>query len=106
MQLGMIGLGRMGGNIVRRLSRKGHECVVFDQNPAAIKALVGKGVTGATDLKRFVSKLEKPRTVWVMLPAGEITESTVQNLAVLLEPGDTVIDGGNAFYKDDVRRAK
>jgi 6-phosphogluconate dehydrogenase len=106
MQLGMIGLGRMGGNIVRRLSRRGHECVVFDQNPAAIKALVGKGVTGATDLKQFVSQLEKPRAVWVMLPAGEITESTVQQLGALMEPGDTVIDGGNAFYKDDVRRAK
>jgi len=106
MQLGMIGLGRMGGNIVRRLSRRGHECVVFDQNPAAIKALVGKGVTGATDLKQFVSQLEKPRAVWVMLPAGEISESTVQQLGALMEPGDTVIDGGNAFYKDDVRRAK
>jgi 6-phosphogluconate dehydrogenase len=106
MQLGMIGLGRMGGNIVRRLSRKGHECVVFDQNPAAIKALMGKGVTGATDLKQFGSQLEKPRIVWVMLPAGEITESTIQQLGALMEPGDTVIDGGNGFYKDDVRRAK
>ena len=106
MQLGMIGLGRMGGNIVRRLTRKGHDCVVFDQNPTAIEALVGKGVTGGTDLKHLVSQLQKPRAVWVMLPAGEITENTVQQLARLLEPGDTVIDGGNAFYKDDIRRAK
>jgi 6-phosphogluconate dehydrogenase len=106
MQLGMIGLGRMGGNIVRRLTRNGHECVVFDRNPATIKALVGKGVTGGADLKQLVSQLEKPRTVWVMLPAGEITESTVQQLGALLEPGDVVIDGGNAFYKDDIRRAK
>jgi 6-phosphogluconate dehydrogenase len=105
MQLGMIGLGRMGGNIVRRLSRNDHECVVFDQNPTAIKALVGKGVIGATDLKQLVSQLEKPRAVWVMLPAGEITESTIQQLGALMEPGDTVIDGGNAFYKDDVRRS-
>jgi 6-phosphogluconate dehydrogenase len=106
MQLGMIGLGRMGGNIVRRLSRKGHECVVFDQNPAVINALVGKGVTGGSDLRQLVGQLEKPRAVWVMLPAGAITENTVQQLGVLLEPGDTVIDGGNAFYKDDIRRAK
>jgi 6-phosphogluconate dehydrogenase len=106
MQLGMIGLGRMGGNIVRRLARKGHDCVVFDENPAAIGALVGKGVSGGVDLKQLVSQLQKPRAVWVMLPAGEVTESTVQKLAALLEPGDTVIDGGNAFYKDDIRRAK
>src|SRR5689334_1365860 len=106
MQLGMIGLGRMGGNIVRRLSHKGHECVVFDQNPAAIKALTGKGVIGATELKQLVSQVQKPRAVWVMLPAGEITENAVQQLAALLEPSDTIIDGGNAFYKDDIRRAK
>ena len=106
MQLGMIGLGRMGGNIVRRLAHKGHDCVVFDKNPTAIESLVGKGVTGGTDLKQLVRQLQKPRAVWVMLPAGEITESTVQQLAPLLEPGDTVIDGGNAFYKDDIRRAK
>jgi 6-phosphogluconate dehydrogenase len=106
MQLGMIGLGRMGGNIVRRLARKGHDCVVFDGNPTAIEALVGKGVTGGTDLKQLVSQLRKPRAIWVMLPAGAVTESTVQQLAPLLEPGDTVIDGGNAFYKDDIRRAQ
>jgi 6-phosphogluconate dehydrogenase len=106
MQLGMVGLGRMGGNIVRRLAHGGHECVVFDQNPAAIKALVGERVTGGADLKQLVRKLDKPRTVWVMLPAGEITEATVVVLGTLLEPGDTIVDGGNAFYKDDVRRAK
>src|ERR1700730_10392399 len=106
MQLGMIGLGRMGGNIVRRLTQGGHDCVVFDQNPAAIKALVGERVTGGADLKQLVAKLEKPRAVWVMLPAGEITESTVTQLGALLERGDVVIDGGNAFYKGDIRRAK
>jgi 6-phosphogluconate dehydrogenase len=106
MQLGMIGLGRMGGNIVRRLTRDGHQCVVFDQNPTAIKALVGERISGGADLKQLVGQLEKPRAVWVMLPAGEITEATVTQLGTLLEPGDTIIDGGNAFYKDDIRRAK
>jgi 6-phosphogluconate dehydrogenase len=106
MQLGMIGLGRMGGNIVRRLARGGHQCVVFDQNAAAIKAMVGERVTGSADLKRLVDQLDKPRAVWVMLPAGEITESTVTQLGALLDPGDTVIDGGNSFYKDDIRRAQ
>jgi 6-phosphogluconate dehydrogenase len=106
MQIGMIGLGRMGGNIVRRLTRNGHQCVVFDQNPAAIKALVGDHVSGGADLGELVAQLEKPRAVWVMLPAGEITEATVAQLGALLEAGDTIIDGGNAFYKDDIRRAK
>jgi len=106
MQLGMIGLGRMGGNIVRRLTRQGHKCVVFDQNPAAIKALTGEGVTGASDLRDLVRRLDAPRAVWVMLPAGHITEDTVTQLGELLQSGDTIIDGGNAFYQDDVRRAK
>jgi 6-phosphogluconate dehydrogenase len=106
MQLGVIGLGRMGGNIVRRLTRKGHRCVVFDQKAAAIKTLVGEGAVGAADLKQLVGQLEKPRAVWVMLPAGEITENAVTELGTLLEPGDIIIDGGNAFYKDDIRRAK
>jgi 6-phosphogluconate dehydrogenase len=106
MQLGVIGLGRMGGNIVRRLTRNGHQCVAFDQNPAAMEALLGGGVSGGADLKQLVRQLDKPRAVWVMLPAGEITESTVNELGALLEPGDTIIDGGNAFYKDDIRRAK
>jgi 6-phosphogluconate dehydrogenase len=106
MQLGMIGLGRMGSNIVRRLSRDNHQCVVFDQNPAAIKALVSKGVTGEVGLKQLVSQLTRPRAVWVMLPAGEITEKIIGELATLLEPDDVIIDGGNSFYKDDIRRAK
>jgi 6-phosphogluconate dehydrogenase len=106
MQLGMIGLGRMGGNIVRRLTRQGHQCVVFDQNAAAIKALVGERVTGGTDLKQLVANLQKPRAVWVMLPAGEITENTITQLGALLERGDVIVDRGNAFYKDDIRRAK
>jgi 6-phosphogluconate dehydrogenase len=106
MQLGMIGLGRMGGNIVRRLMRNGHDCVVFDRNAAATKALTKDGATGGSDLSDLVGKLKKPRAVWVMLPAGKITEDTVEQLASLLEKGDIVIDGGNSFYKDDVRRAK
>lgn len=106
MQLGMIGLGRMGANLVRRLVRQGHDCVVFDQNPETIAGLVGKGITGATDLADLVAGLARPRNVWVMLPAGDITERTVAELGRLLEPGDTIIDGGNAFFQDDVRRAR
>jgi 6-phosphogluconate dehydrogenase len=106
MQLGVIGLGRMGGNIVRRLTRKGHQCVVFDRNPTAIEALVGQETTGASDLEQLVTRLQKPRAVWVMLPAGEITEGTVTQLGALLEAGDVIIDGGNSFYKDDIRRAQ
>jgi 6-phosphogluconate dehydrogenase len=102
----MVGLGRMGGNIVRRLTRNGHRCVVFDRNPAAIETLVKEGASGGADLKGLVAQLEKPRAVWVMLPAGEITEQTVMQLGELLEPGDIIIDGGNSFYKDDVRRAR
>jgi 6-phosphogluconate dehydrogenase len=106
MQIGMIGLGRIGGNIVRRLTRNGHQCVVFDRNPTAIKALVGEHVGGSTDLKQLVGQLEKPRVVWLMLPAGRITEETVEVLGGLLESNDIVIDGGNSFYKDDICRAK
>jgi 6-phosphogluconate dehydrogenase len=106
MQLGMVGLGRMGGNIVRRLARGGHQCVVFDQNPAAIAALVNEGSSASVDLKSLVDQLGKPRAVWVMLPAGDITERTVARLGELLERGDIVIDGGNSFYKDDIRRAQ
>jgi len=105
MQLGMIGLGRMGGNIVRRLMRGGHECVVFDQNPVPGAELAKDGAKPAKDLADFVRRLEKPRTVWVMLPAGVPTEQTVEQLSLLLEAGDVVIDGGNSFYKDDIRRA-
>ena len=85
MQIGVIGLGKMGGNMVRRLARQGHRCVVFDQNAAAIKALVGERVTEGADLAQLVARLEKPRAVWVMLPAGEITDSTVTQLGALLE---------------------
>ena len=106
MQLGMIGLGRMGGNIVRRLVSNGHECVVFDQNADAIKALAGDKIGGSSGLADMVKKLAKPRAVWVMLPAGEITEKTVVELGNLMEAGDTIIDGGNAFFQDDVRRGK
>src|ERR1041385_4510976 len=106
MQIGMIGLGRMGGNIVRRLTRNGHQCVVFDQNPKAIQALVCEHIVGSTDLKTLVEQLKKPRVIWVMLPAGAITEQIVEQLGGLLEKGDIVIDGGNSFYKDDIRRAK
>jgi len=106
MQLGMVGLGRMGGNIVRRLMRHGHPCVVFDQNPAAVESLAKEGASGGRDLAGLVTKLAKPRAVWVMLPAGEITERTVTQLSELLERGDIIIDGGNSFYKDDIRRAQ
>ena len=106
MQLGMIGLGRMGGNIVRRLMKKGgHSCVVFDRDAAAISALEKEGAKGGKSLEDFVKKLEKPRTVWVMLPAGGPTEDTVWKIAGMLEKGDIIIDGGNSNWKDDVRRA-
>ncbi|MEA1834205.1 decarboxylating 6-phosphogluconate dehydrogenase [Methylobacterium durans] len=105
MQLGMIGLGRMGGNIVRRLLGAGHTAVVFDQNPSAVAALVEAGATGADSLDDFVAKLDLPRAAWVMLPAGEITESTVRSLGTLMQADDVIIDGGNSFFKDDLRRA-
>ena len=105
MQLGMIGLGRMGANIVRRLMRDGHTCVVFDVSPDAVAALVAEGATGADSLDDFVSRLDVPRHAWVMVPAGEITESTVSDLGSRLEAGDTIIDGGNSYYRDDIRRA-
>jgi 6-phosphogluconate dehydrogenase len=103
MQLGMIGLGRMGGNMVRRLMRAGHQCVVFDLNPDNVKALVAEGATGSSSMEDFAKKLTKPRAAWVMVPAGAATESTVMTLAGLM--GDTIIDGGNSYFKDDVRRA-
>ena len=106
MQLGIIGLGRMGGNIARRLMKDGHTCVVYDRDAKAVDALSQDGATGAKDLKDLVRKLEAPRAVWVMLPAGQPTEETVMALGEVLEPKDTVIDGGNTFYKDDIRRAK
>src|SRR5215475_2842815 len=106
MQLGMIGLGRMGANMARRLMRGGHQCVVYDRSADAVKALAAEGATGADSLAALVLGLTKPRAVWVMVPAGAPTESTVMDLAGLLEPGDTIIDGGNTFFKDDIRRAK
>ena len=106
MQLGMIGLGRMGGNIVRRLMAKGHDCVVYDQSMAQVGALAEQGAAGAASLEALVGELTAPRVVWVMLPSGAITEDTVQKLGTLLERGDILIDGGNSFWKDDVRRAK
>jgi 6-phosphogluconate dehydrogenase len=106
MQIGIVGLGRMGGNISRRLMRAGHHTVVFDSNPKARAALAQEGATQAASLSELVKALEKPRAVWVMLPAGEITEETVQQLGKVLEADDTIIDGGNTFYKDDIRRAK
>jgi 6-phosphogluconate dehydrogenase len=105
MQLGMVGLGRMGANIVRRLMRDEHQCVVYDVNADAVKALEDEGATGARDLGEFVAKLEKPRAAWVMVPAGEITEQAVNDLAERLEEGDAIIDGGNSYYHDDMRRA-
>src|SRR5207249_3148769 len=104
MQLGMIGLGRMGGNIVRRLMKHGHTTVVYDKDPKAVAALAADGSVGAGALEDFVGKLTKPRTVWVMLPAGKITEATIDALSELLEADDVIIDGGNTFWQDDVRR--
>ena len=106
MQLGIIGLGRMGGNIARRLTKHGHEMVVFDLNQETVGKLAGEGMTGASSIDDMLKKMEAPRSIWVMLPSGKITEDTIADLAEHLEPGDTVIDGGNSFYKDDIRRAK
>jgi 6-phosphogluconate dehydrogenase len=106
MQLGMVGLGRMGANLVRRLMRDGHDCVVYDVNADAVASLAGEGATGAGSLDDFVAILEPPRAAWVMVPAGEITEKTVDELAARLDGGDAIIDGGNSYYRDDIRRAK
>src|ERR1700694_67736 len=106
MQLGMIGLGRMGANMVRRLMKGGHQCIVFDLNSDNVKKLASEGAIGASSVQDFVQKLNKPRAAWVMVPAGAATESTVLNLAGLMETGDTIIDGGNSYFKDDIRRGK
>ena len=105
MQLGMIGLGRMGANLVRRLTKEGHTCVVYDKYPAAVKKLAGHRVQGAASLKQFIAKLIKPRAVWVMVPAG-VTGETIEQLASLMEAGDIIIDGGNSYYRDDLERGK
>ena len=105
MQLGMVGLGRMGANLVRRLMRGGHECVAFDVSPDAVRQLESEGAVGSNTLEEFVSRLEKPRAAWVMVPAA-LTGATVEKLARQMEPGDIVIDGGNSFYRDDVARAR
>jgi 6-phosphogluconate dehydrogenase len=105
MQLGMIGLGRMGANMVRRLQRGGHACVVYDRNPAAMAPLVAEGATGASSLDEFVNKLTKPRAAWLMVPAAVVDQS-IAELAPRLDKGDIVIDGGNSYYIDDIRRGK
>ncbi len=106
MQIGVIGLGRMGGNITRRLIQNGHETVVYDHDANAVATLRQDGAIGAAGVDKLVKQLEPPRAVWLMLPAGKITEDTIGQLAELLAPGDIIIDGGNTFWKDDVRRAK
>ncbi len=106
MQLGMIGLGRMGANMARRLMRGGHTIVAYDRSADAVKQLAGEGAKPSDSLKSMVSQMSKPRAVWVMVPAGGPTESTVNELAELMEPGDIIIDGGNSMFKDDIRRAK
>jgi 6-phosphogluconate dehydrogenase len=105
MQLGMIGLGRMGANLVRRLMRDGHECVVYDLDPASVRQLESEGATGADSLADFVAKLDFPRVAWIMVPAA-FTGETIDELATLMDAGDIVIDGGNSYYRDDVDRAK
>ena len=104
MQLGMIGLGRMGANLVRRLMRDGHQCVAYDRNADAVKGLASEGATGASSLADFVAKLHRPRAVWIMVPAGAV-QSTIDDLKPLLEQGDIIIDGGNSYYRDDIDRA-
>src|SRR5262249_26938485 len=105
MQLGMIGLGRMGANMVRRLLKGGHDCVVFDMSPDAVNEMAAEKATGASSLADFVKKLDKPRAVWLMVPAA-VVDKSIADLLPLLEAGDILIDGGNSYYVDDIRRAK
>ena len=105
MQLGMIGLGRMGANMVRRLMRDGHECVVFDVSANAVKTLAHEGAIGAASMADFVGKLRKPRAAWMMVPAA-VVDATLEQLAPLMEAGDIIVDGGNSYYRDDIDRAK
>jgi 6-phosphogluconate dehydrogenase len=104
-QLGMVGLGRMGANMVRRLMRAGHECVVYDHTQEHVKQIAGEGAVGSESLADLASKLTPPRSVWAMVPAGDITEQVVHDIAEVLEEGDAIIDGGNSYYRDDIRRA-
>ena len=106
MQIGIVGLGRMGGNIARRLLRNGHDCVVYDARPEASQELAKDGASPASDIKDFIARLKRPRIAWVMLPAGEITEKMIEELAATMDQDDIVIDGGNTFYRDDIRRAR
>jgi 6-phosphogluconate dehydrogenase len=106
MQLGMIGLGRMGANMVRRLMRGGHECVAWDLSVDNVNAIASEGAVPAESVEDLISRLNKPRAVWIMVPAGQATEQTVSNLATHLESGDIIIDGGNSYFKDDARRAR
>jgi 6-phosphogluconate dehydrogenase len=106
MDLGMVGLGRMGANMARRLMRDGHRIVAYDVNPDAVSELAGEGAEGAASLEDLASKLSAPRSVWVMVPAGEITEKTIADVAAALDPGDAIVDGGNSYYRDDIRRAE
>jgi 6-phosphogluconate dehydrogenase len=105
MQLGIVGLGRMGANMARRLMRDGHDVVAYDVNADAVSQLEGEGATGASSLEEMAAKLSAPRSVWIMVPAGGITEQTVKAVAAVLESGDAIIDGGNSYYRDDIRRA-
>ena len=105
MQLGMIGLGRMGANMVRRLMKAGHECVVYNRSPGPVQEMQKEGAIGATDLDDFVSKLSKPRTVWLMVPAA-VVDRQIEDLSARLEAGDIIIDGGNALWTDTIRREK
>ncbi|HEY5333962.1 MAG TPA: NAD(P)-binding domain-containing protein, partial [Solirubrobacterales bacterium] len=106
MELGIVGLGRMGANMARRLMKDGHTIVAYDVNPDAVKALEAEGAVGAMALEELAEKLSAPRSVWVMVPAGDITEQTVVGLEGVLDAGDAIIDGGNSYYRDDMRRAK
>jgi 6-phosphogluconate dehydrogenase len=106
MELGIVGLGRMGANMARRLMADGHRIVAYDVNPEAVSELVGEGAEGVSSLKELASELTHPRSVWVMVPAGEITEQTIDDVAAVLKAGDAIVDGGNSYYRDDIRRAE
>jgi 6-phosphogluconate dehydrogenase len=106
MELGIVGLGRMGANMARRLMRDGHRIVAYDVNPDAVSQLAGEGADRASSLEEMAAKLSAPRSVWIMVPAGEITEQTVDAVAAVLEQGDAIVDGGNSYYRDDIRRAE